>query len=56
MGCNGLDHCDDAHCVRMAALRAAADLFLKICTICESIYAVSNSGEWGAPSAVLWRP
>jgi hypothetical protein len=22
-----IDHCDDAHCVRMAALRAAAELF-----------------------------
>ena len=29
------------------------DLFLKICTIWESMYAVSNSGEWGAPSARL---
>ena len=41
------------HAEACAALRAAADLFLKICIICESIYAVSNSGEWGAPSARL---
>ena len=41
----GYRPCDDAHCVRMAALRAAADLFLKICIMHEIMYAVPNLGR-----------
>jgi len=34
-----------------AALRAAADLFGRVCAICDSIYAVANVGGLVRPSA-----
>jgi len=43
----GLQHAMMPPAGAWAALRAAADLFGRVCAICESIYGVPVWGRWG---------